>query len=217
LYVSAGLALIFLWPYPAEYERMLYPMLPLILLQGAAGLNALRAPRAQAGNALLITLVLVAILPFALLVQSRLAAPPADSTYRPYLRTRAWYFVDPATAFGTMAYVRAIIDALQDIQQQTRVPAGDCLVAIKPALVALYSGLPVDGPPAFTRTSDEIEHAIRHGRCHYLFMMLAPSPSYPQQYFPYQRLERRLTVLTFYHSPLLAKDRPAAILARLAP
>ncbi|MSR14294.1 MAG: hypothetical protein EXR86_06940 [Gammaproteobacteria bacterium] len=217
LYVPAYLTLLLIWPYPVEYERLLYPILPVALLQGAVGTLALSESFSRAGYAVLMALLLAAVIPFALLVQARLAAPPEDSGYQPYLRTRAWYLSDPVLAFTNLAYQRALIEALQDVRQQARVPKDACLLATKPALVALYTEVQVDGLPAFTLSNRELERVIRNGRCQYLFMMMSISPAFPQAYFPYRRIGSRLTVLAAYRSPMFGFDNPAALLAHLPP
>ena len=92
-------ALMIVWPYPAEYERMCYPLLPFAVLFAVLGMRHLAPridPRIAAAVPLLATAT--AIAPFALLVQSRLASPPADQALRPYTRSAAWFEPHPAGA-----------------------------------------------------------------------------------------------------------------------
>jgi len=215
LSVLAYVTLMILWPYPAEYERMCYPLLPFALLYAVLGVRAL-APRidARVAAALPLLVCLAAIAPFALLVQSRLAAPPADPALRPYLRSSVWFDPNPAAAFPTLGYQRAITEALFDIKGTGRIPPGDCLLAIKPSVVALYSGLPVDGFPPFEVETEAMRARLAAGRCRYLFMMMGASPSFPQFYYPYARLKPWLDVLEIYPNQLMPKQ-PAAMLARL--
>ena len=208
-------ALMIVWPYPAEYERMCYPLLPFAVLFAVLGMRQLAPridPRIAAAVPLLATAT--AIAPFALLVQSRLASPPADQALRPYTRSAAWFEPDPAAAFATLAYQRAITEALHHIGQRASLPADACLLATKPSVAALYSGRPVHGYPPFALDTEQMRARIAGGPCPYLFMMMGASPSFPQFYYPYARLQPSLEVLAVYPKPLLP-TQPAALLARL--
>ena len=211
----AYVALMVVWPYPAEYQRMCYPLLPFALIYAVLGMRAL-APRVDArySAALPLLMSLAAVAPFALLVQSRLLAPPADPRLAPYVRSSPWFEPDPAAAFPTLAYHRAITEALADIGKPGRLPPKACLVSTKPAVAALYSGLSADGYPPFALSDETLRERLASGRCGYLFIMMNPSPSFPQYYYPYTRLRPWLDVMAIYPN-LLKRDQPAALLARL--
>lgn len=215
LSVLAYLMLMIVWPYPAEYERMCYPLLPFALVYAVLAARSLMpwaAPRLAA--ALPLFLALAASAPFALLVAERLATPPADPGLRPYTRSSAWFEPNPAAAFPTLGYQRAITEALHAIAQRPDIPGDACLLATKPSVVALYSGRLVDGFPPFQLDDEEQRTRLAKGRCQYLFMMMGASPSFPQYYYPYQRLKPWLEVLAVYQNPLMP-GQPAALLARL--
>jgi hypothetical protein len=215
LSVLAYGVLMVVWPYPAEYERMCYPLLPFTLVYALLAMRVL-LPRVAPplAAALPLLLALAAIAPFALLVAARLAAPPADPALRPYLRSSAWFDPNPAAAFPTLGYQRAITEALHDIAQRDDIPDDACLLAIKPSVVALYSRHAVQGYPPFALDSETMRARLAAGSCRYLFMMMGASPSYPQYYYPYGRLKAWLEVMTVYPNPLLP-SQPAAMLARL--
>ena len=215
LSVPAYVALMLIWPYPAEYERMCYPLLPFALIYAQLGIHAL-APRIDPRYCTALALLpsVAAIAPFALLVFSRLLTPPADPLLAPYTRSGPWFDPDPATAFPTLAYQRAITTALLDIGRPGRLPSGACLVSTKPSVAALYSGLLAEGYPPFALSDDELRHRLAAGHCQFLFIMLNPSPSFPQYYYPHARLQPWLQVLAVYPNPL-TPEHPAALLARL--
>ena len=215
LSVPAYVALMIVWPYPAEYQRMCYPLLPFALIYAVLGMRAL-APRVNAryGAALPLLFGLAAVAPFALLVQSRLVTTPADPLLAPYVRSSPWFEPDPAAAFPTLAYHRAITEALADIGKPGRLPPTACLVSTKPAVAALYSGLLADGYPPFALSDETLRERLASGRCGYLFIMMNASPSFPQYYYPYQRLRPWLDVMAIYPNAL-KRDQPAALLARL--
>lgn len=202
------------WPYPAEYERMCYPLLPFVLGFALASTRALWPTRLDARLAFapVLALWLAAIAPFAALVGSRLASPPADPALAPYLRSSAWFDPDPTTAFPTLAYQRAVSEALRDLPK--RLPADACVRAIKPSIVAALSGLAATGFPPYRQSTEATRDALAAGPCRYFFIMMAASPSFPEYYYPLKRLEPWLEILAVYPNPLRA-DRPAALLARL--
>ncbi len=215
LSVLAYVSLMTIWPYPAEYQRMCYPLLPFALIYAVLGMRVLArrlAPGFSAAIPLLLSLA--AIAPFAMLVQSRLFAPPADALLAPYLRSTPWFDPNPAAAFPTLGYHRAITEALMDIGKPGRLPPKACLYSIKSGVAALYSGLPAEGFPPFALGDDELRKRLTTGRCAYLFIMMNASPSFPQHYFPYARLKPWLQIMAVYPN-LLRPDQPAALLARI--
>ena len=213
--VPAYVLLMIVWPYPAEYQRMCYPLLPFALIYAVLGMRTLVPKLAPAYSAALpLLLTLAAVAPFALLVQSRLFSPPADPSLAPYVRSAPWFDPNPAAAFPTLGYQRAITDALTDIGKVGRLPPQACLVSIKPSVVALYSGLSTEGFPPFAISDDELRQRLNTGRCHYLFIMMMASPSFPQYYYPHARLKPWLQVMAVYPN-LLMPGQPAALLARV--
>ena len=221
LYALAYLALIVIWPYPAEYERLLYPLLPLLFAHGIiAGdivvRRVLHAENRRAAAILLIVILAATELPFALLAAGRLADRPSDPGFAPYTRSLAWFFTDSGTAIANVGYHRGITEALIDIRNADRVAADECLLAIKPSIVSAYSHRISQGPPAYSAPSAAFERSLEASPCVHLFMMQTASPSFPQPYFPYARLAGRLEVIAAYANPVV-DGTPAAILARLKP
>ncbi|MGE0857733.1 MAG: hypothetical protein AB7I01_00185 [Gammaproteobacteria bacterium] len=202
------------WPYPAEYERMCYPLLPFVLGFALASARALWPARLDARLAVapVLALWLAAIAPFAALVGARLATPPADPGLAPYLRSSAWFDPEPTTAFPTLAYQRAVSEALRGLP--ARLPGDACVRAIKPSVVAALSGLAATGFPPYQQSTEATRDALATGPCRYLFILMFPSPSFPEYYYPLKRLEPWLEILAVYPNPLRT-DRPAALLARL--
>ena len=221
LYAPVYLALIVIWPYPAEYERLLYPLLPLLFVHGIIACNLLmqRFPTAVNRHAAAIALmVLLAAteLPFALLAASRLTDTPDDPGFAPYTRSLPWFFADPGTAIANIGYHRGITEALVDIRNADRVAADECLLSIKPSIVSAYSHRISRGPPAFTASSEAFDQSLDASPCAHLFMMQTVSPSFPQSYYPYARITGRFEVIAAYANPVV-DGTPAAILARLRP
>ena len=220
LYALAYLLLLVVWPYPAEYERLLYPILPLLfvhgLLAGTFLMQGWMPAYRPAYAAILYTVLLLATeLPFALLAGSRLADVPDDAGFAPYTRSVAWFYADPGTSIVNIGYQRGITEALADIRDHDRVPTDECMLSIKPSIVALYSGRSSRGPPPSSLSPQALLEQVREGPCNYLFLMQSVSPSFPVPYYPYRRLEPHLEIVASYANPV-AHARPAAMLGRIA-
>ncbi len=220
LYALAYLLLVVLWPYPAEYERLLYPILPLLFVHGLLAVTLLMRRWMPAYSpthaAVVYTVLLLATeLPFALLAGSRLADVPDDPGFAPYTRTLAWFYADPGTAIVNIGYQRGITEALTDIHDRNRVPTDECMLSIKPSIIALYSGRRSHSPPSSSLSPQALLEQVREGPCNYLFMMQSASPSFPEPYYPYRRLEPHLEIVAAYANPVV-HGRPAAMLGRIA-
>lgn len=220
LYAAAYLALLVVWPYPAEYERMLYPVLPLLMAHAllcVLGPLAHRTPHlAPRRHAQLFLLVLlIAVLPFTGHALGRLLTPPADQSWAPYQRTRAWFGADPARALLNIGFQRAVTEALVDIREHDRVGRDECMLAIKTAVAGLYSERIVHGLPRPPIDPGNYAARVERQRCRALFMIEAASPTFPYAYFPYALLESRLEALRVYANPFHPRV-PAALFARLA-
>lgn len=215
LSVPAYGVLMIIWPYPAEYVRMCYPLLPFALVYAVLGMRVLVPGMLGRYSAALPVLVsMLAVAPFVLLVQSRLATPPTDPLLASYLRSSPWFDADPAVAFFMLGYQRAITEALVDIGRPGKLPPKACLVSTKPAVAALYSGLSAELYPPFADSDNELLQRLATGRCRHMLIMMNASPKFPQQYYPHQRLRPWLEVIEVYpnkHKP----DQPAVMLARL--
>lgn len=219
LYVPLYLAMLVLWPYPAEYQRMLYPIFPLILAQGmffvASWLpDHLRGLRPRYSNVLFLALLAAAMLPYAAHALTRFLDTPLDAKYAPYTRTLAWYMADPTQAVLNVGYQRAITEALLDVRVANRVEPDACLLATKTAVVSLYTHRFTLGLPRPGRAGTIDIDRLRRNPCRALFMTQATSPSFPYAYFPFEQTRELLTAVRVYPNPV-RPDLPAALLGHL--
>ena len=219
LYVPLYLLMLVLWPYPAEYQRMLYPIFPLILAQGlffSASWIPQHAHRLQArhSSVLFLALLAAAVLPYAAFALTRFVETPPDAQYAPYTRTLAWYMADPTQAIANVGYQRAVTEALLDIRTANRIEPEGCLLATKTAVVSLYSHRLTLGLPRPDRAGTVDLDRLRHNPCRAVFMTQAVSPSFPYAYFPYEQIRDLLTAVRVYPNPA-RPDAPAALLGHL--
>lgn len=219
LYVVAYLSMLVLWPYPAEYQRMLYPVLPLVLALGlffaAIWLPARIRPLLPAhACALHFAVLAAAVLPFAGHALMRFQETPADPRFEPYMHTLAWYMADPRQALLNVGYQRAVTEALADIRADDRVAPGDCLLAIKTSVVSLYSQRLARGMPRPDATGTIDRAQFDANRCRFLFMTQATSPTFPYTFFPYEQLKDEFTELRVYANAV-NPEMPAALLGHL--
>ena len=216
LYVVAYLGLLLAWPYPAEYERMLYPLVPVLLVHGVLAVQwaiprfVALAPQPIA--ALFVSCALAAALPFILLVAHRLPQLPDIPGFEPYRRTVAWYYAEGETALLNIGYQRAITEALSDIWMQGRMPPDACVLAIKPSVTSLCSRRLAYAPPYPTPDPNQYRERVHRSPCRALFMTQAVSPSFAQAYFPHALVADQITTGRLY-SNLLNPHQAVAMLA----
>ena len=221
LYAASYLGLLAVWPYPAEYERMLYPILPLILAQATRWLYDVAGlmNRPKLGHHALTALVfaiLVAGIPHIVLVGTRLTADPGGVGIAPYKRTLTWYFTDLVSASINTGFLRGAADGLIAIRENNMVPADDCILSIKPSVISLYSHRRSLIPPSAAASDEAFADAVDDSPCRYAFIMPTASPTFPIPYYPYERLKGRIRFVAQFVNPL-GNGTAAALLVRILP
>lgn len=190
IYASLYLVQLLLWPFRAEAPRLSYVVIPVLLAQGLLLLRSNGAVWARTfGHALLAVLSLI-MLPGLFLTLNRFAArlPPSLEAAR---HTADYYSDDRGRAMTDAAAYTGILDNLRDLDHL--LPRGECIFAIKPALVTLYSGRLAVAPPQSSVPDKVFEQGLR--QCSYDYLMASASPAYPETLYPLQRLGSRATPL----------------------
>lgn len=187
-YVLGYLAIIVLWPFPAEAARFLYALFPVLLWQAWYGASWLAeqlgrwpvlTPRRQLGLALALpALLLASFAPtsLALLEHSRRPFPAELLAYRgmaPVLR-----IADDKAAQTVAAEKAFAAAALRRVGQL--VPEGGCIQAVKPSLVALYSGRSARSP--LPPWAPQTEFLASLPDCPYLLLLAYRQPMFPRMY-----------------------------------
>lgn len=195
-YAAAYLLLIMAWPYPAESQRFILVIIPVLLAQ--AWLLVGRLPGLRLGESILkpayMILLMIALVatPNLLLTIQRFnqELPPALTEFK---RSSRWYVINPAEARMNLAYDNLLVEHLGKIRDV--VPQEGCLYGIKPSIIGYYAGRISIAPPKPEVDEMSFSSSLKNGRCRFFYLMNYVSPSYPVAYYPLNRLERSLTIL----------------------
>ena len=212
LYLASYLALLLIWPYPDEAQRLLWPILPVLLAQPLLSMGGTpwqsRWGLAVGGIVLGVSLPAIA----AAAERYRAASESPDGDVR---ALRSWYLSDPIKAQRQSAGELMVIAMLR--QAGSEVPATACIIAVRPELVEYFSGrlaawpVPADSPEQQFRAHLQATH------CRYVFATTAVYAGYPEPLYPLQRLGDVVEPLRVGEVPRMqASDgRIVAVLARL--
>lgn len=195
-YSITYLVLILVWPFPAEAQRLLFVIVPVLLVQGVLLLELL--PRLWIGDReikpvyVLFVAVFLVIVPDLALTTSRFLKPlPAElSDYR---RMPGWYAVDPDEARMNVMSSRSLVENLESIRAV--VPEKQCIYAIKPSIVSYLSQRISYAPPKPQLDVAAFDAYIGQTKCRYVYMMAFSSPTFPEPYYPLSRVRNSLRIV----------------------
>ncbi len=218
LYGLMYLGLIVFWPYPAESARLLFPLVPVLLLGmfGLAGFLDARPAmqsRSQQVGLLLVAVFIVITLPNTLLSISRFNSPLEEGLEK-FRRTYAWQASNIGMASSGIKSYRAMAQALERVGNV--VPEDQCVYSIKPAITGLYSNRISKIPPKPALDDNEFDNAISSADCQYFVFYSFSSPTFPIAYYPWVRIENRIKIIESYYTEQGEGVEPVAVLARLS-
>ena len=195
VYAFAYVTVIMLWPFPAEAQRLIWAITPVLL--GAVALltraQLLAAPeplRFRQGLAYIaIGVAAICSLPTLALTMSRFLNPVAAEhpEYRGYPE---WYKGNLERAQANVESHKSLLQGLRQIADF--VPATECVLSIKPTLVSYFGRRRAVRPPLGQLGQGEFEAELKESGCQYLYLLEGSSPSYPQKFYPAARLASRL-------------------------
>jgi len=196
LYSLFYLLLVLIWPFPVEARRLIFVIIPILLVQGLLLLK--RLPRLELGArayriapAMVLAIIAISIAsPFALVITRFMQ--PLPSGLESYKRQPDWYFDQPREAITRVLIARALTESMGKISDY--VPEGSCIYSIKPSIVSFYSHRISVGPPPERVAAAAFRDAIKNGNCKY-FYLLPSSPSFRQPFYPYERIKDTFTVV----------------------
>ncbi len=207
LYVLAYGAIVVLWPYPAEAARLVLVLIPVLLVQGLLAVRAMLRSRAELAVPVLLGVAAFIAAPSAVLIATRFMLPMPPQI-APFKRSVYWYQESPVVAASGVVAAQAVVSHLKIIAAS--VPESECIYAIKPSIVAFYSGRRAVAPPPSRLDAAGFSAALAHG-CRYFYLTSFTSPSYGSPYYPSERLSGELELVSAAID--LAPDVPAAVLA----
>ena len=196
LYVALYTILLLVWPFPAEARRLSYVLIPPLLAQGLLLLQTLGLRnRGESGRtffpALLLGALAVAILPSLILTLHRFNEPlPPELGAARHIED--WYGDDLQKAINS---THSFTSILADLHHSSElVPDNECIFAIKPSVISLYSDRLSYTPPPISASDDAFESGIK--KCKYAYLLTYISPSFAEPYYPLNRLNGRISPLS---------------------
>lgn len=217
IYLLAYIVLILIWPFPAEARRFIFVVLPLFLFYGVNMIAQLRCMKGGGGYVRMFSLLYcfaigIVLTPDLLFSINRFTDPLAlrIGYYRHQLD---WYVPDKNNAARNVMFNSYLFD---DMRNLGRVVSDDeCVYSIKPSVVGLLSGRVSKGYPPDTLEQDGFMKALEKNKCSYFYMANFNSPSYPQQFYPLQRMQEQLKIVREQHLRVGDSNVIVAILGRL--
>jgi hypothetical protein len=217
IYVFLYLCMVMSWPYPDEIMRLLFPIVPILLVQTSIFLKFIDehwfTSKFPIGNSIVGVTLLIILIPNLLLTASRLNVVVDETIIPPqYKKTYDWYHINLRQAINQVAFNYGIVSSLEDAKNH--VPVDECVYSIKPTLVGLYMGRISKTPPGSSFDDNEYFKVTEQENCHYYYLVNATSPSYKESFYPYQRLDTKLELIKMYYSPNNPKI-PVSILGKM--
>lgn len=217
IYAVLYLLMIFVWPYPAESKRLLFPLIPVLLVQTSICIKHFakrwnKDYQLPIANIVTEAILLIVLIPNMLLTINRFNLF-VDPYLLPYKRTYAWYNPYLPHAIFESRHNHVIISSLIDARKY--VPEGQCVYSIKPSVVGVYMNRISEPPPVANISDEKFIKIIRQNNCRYFYLLSATSPSYSDAFYPYQRMGGKLEVIKIYQSLDDSEKYEVAILGKL--
>jgi len=215
LYVLFYLAIVLLWPFPAEARRFVYVVVPLLLVQGLLLVEwlSMRVPlsRPSVLKLLVVMPIFILLLPDLALTAGRFVAPLPDAV-EDFRRSTSWFDGTRTEAMRDLIYERTLVEAQREAGRM--VPEGDCVYSIKPSLFGLYGQRVSYIPPREEWPDKTMDQYLAEKGCQHVLMLSFVSPSFRSSYYPLQRLRHHMTIIYAWQVPGTS-SMPAAMLARM--
>ncbi len=221
-YLLVGGAMIFFYPFPNFFTRLLLPWLPILLFYSYLGVCSIvdgwgdvRGKPALAYTALVA--LLLTLLP-SLGFMAHQLTEPIDPQLANWKHTRYWFRFEAMDKIRSdVAFRQNLIQAAQEIQQW--VPEGDCVFAVHTAIAMLYGRRIVEQPAPPSDSQPVFEE--RSHACKYFFLMSVPgsigSDPAPALY-PNDRLSPdRVEIVHVWNDDRDPKSPTAVLLRRKPP
>jgi Dolichyl-phosphate-mannose-protein mannosyltransferase len=185
LFLGAYLAILLVWPFPAERVRFIAPIVPVLVMQLLLAFRSLKVtgvPNApiMATRLALLLLVIVVLPTFLLTIQRHFEEVPAP--FASYRQSPEWYGLGTRDQrLSTIFQYQRLSMGFEEVRDF--VPSQDCVYSIKSPLVGLLaqrrslrSPLPTS-PLGMTLDAKETE-------CRYVHMLPFASPTFAEPFYP---------------------------------
>lgn len=214
-YAAAYLLMITLWPYPAEAQRIMQVIVPVVFVQGwlLMRLFTKRFSPTVAGlvQSFYPAVVILVVLPSLALTLQRYLQP-VPSELADFSRSPRWYAVNPRNALADIIFDSIVVGSLR--AWRSIIPEHECVYSIKPSVVGFYADRVGRGPPGEALSDQQFSLALRQSGCRWFYLVQSSSPSFDRPFYPLDRLRNSLEVLRVANMP--GPTAPTvAVLARL--
>ncbi len=193
-YVWCYLGLIILWPFPAEAQRMVLLIFPILLWQTVWMLSRWRweIRGIKPIDAAVLAILMLSLLPELALNMQRFFIPLPSGIPESYRHTEDWYCPNLSDAIFRTQFSAALESNLAHLDKF--VPEGECIFTIKPSIVGYLSGRISKSPPNDSMDDASFERALKQQECRFFYLFAFASPSYPVAMYPNDRLRERLEI-----------------------
>lgn len=186
VYILVYLALLLVWPSPADAQRFLWPLLPVLLAQPLLLAAARSRPAARQGAAVVLAAAMLSMaLPDIALAAGRYRDAAYSGLAQDPRGLVVWYWPDPRQARESVESQLAIVEVLERIPRL--VPEADCVIATRPELVNYYGHRRSLMPPLNSTPDAAFAASVAESGCHYALGVASGDDRYPPLH-PLQRL-----------------------------
>ncbi len=196
IYVLIYLIQLFIWPHPEEASRYSFVLFPVFIASGFLLVAALPKPLSRpSGKPYTIALAIgvMFLTPLSSLgfdIDRFLGdIPPEIESAR---HTMDWYVGSRPYAAINARFASRLTRHLVDIDRY--VAPNQCIFAIKAPIVTLLSDRVSTMPPAAAENDAQFNAGI--AKCRYAYVISSTSRSFPQMYYPKDRLGARAKILS---------------------
>ena len=217
IYIAGYSAVLLLWPYPGEAQRLLWVLLPVLLVQPVLAIAEWRRQPPDEFLARLLTaacaasILAVALPEIADAADHYRSAP--DSGLPGARGFESWYTAAPTEAVLHVGTELSLIEALRSVSDA--VPQGDCAISVRPDWINYYARRRSDSPPRNTGPDPYFDARLRATGCRYLFASIFADSNFPVPMHPLQRIGNQFEVVQYMPMPGAAPSRPLSVLAKL--
>ena len=216
IYILVYLLMIIVWPYPAESMRLLFPIIPLLLVQTSILLQHSKIltykNKYSVGNIVMAAILLIIIFPNLLLTINRFNTT-IDEFLIPYKHTYVWYTPDYSSAIDGVKLNHVIISSITEAREY--VPTDQCVYSIKPSVIGLYMERISRTVPDQNINDADFKNILNQSNCQYIYLMSIQSPSYEKPLYPLERIIDDMNILKIHYLDEQKKENPIAILGKL--
>ena len=197
LYLLIAIPMILLWPYPNVFDRLLFPLLPVLLLYGCLGVLCITSTWQQFNGRPVVAWSFLGVWTLMLLPSTGFIAhrlnEPIAAELTGWKHTHFWYQLDGMDRIvATLRYRGSLVRAASELQRW--VPEGECVYGVHIALDMLYGRRIVRQPPE-ARENKPFEELPK--ACRFFFLVnrggqignFGAGPFYPRERLPADRIE----------------------------